>query len=207
MSSVTFDVQYTEPRDRLTSAFRYILAIPHMVISGVWSYLVQVLSVIQWFIILFTGQRNEGIWKLQRSWLAYTARVTGYEALLFDPWPKIGEEPGSEPTTFRLDFVAEANRLTNALRLLWMIPALILLMIISIGAFFVAIASWFAILFTGVQPRGMFDFLLRSVRFYVRFSAYSNLMIDDYPKYEGSEPTGVAAGGGGFQPPTGSAYG
>jgi Domain of unknown function (DUF4389) len=191
MSDVSFDVTYAEQRDRLTTAFRFILAIPHYLIASVWAYLAELLAVVQWFIILFTGRRNESVWNLQRAWLGYAARVYGYIGLLFDKWPAIGPEPQGEPTSFEFRYEPEANRLSNALRIFWLIPAAIVLVFIIIAAYFVAIVSWFAIVITGRHPRGMWDFMLRSQRNYLRFTAYALLMTDTYPWFRGDEPTSV----------------
>ena len=75
MSAVTYDVTYTEQRNRLTSAFRYLLALPHLIVLGVWGYVAELLAVLQWFVILFTGRRNQGMWDFQRSYLGYHTRV------------------------------------------------------------------------------------------------------------------------------------
>ena len=75
MSPVLYDVTYTEPHNRLTTAFRYILALPHLMLLGVWGYAVEFVALLQWFVILFTGGRNEGLWSFQRSYLGYAARV------------------------------------------------------------------------------------------------------------------------------------
>ncbi|MBA3286984.1 MAG: DUF4389 domain-containing protein [Acidimicrobiia bacterium] len=45
---------------------------------SLWGQLAELLAVIQWFIVLFTGQRNDGIWNMQRAYLDYAARVQGY---------------------------------------------------------------------------------------------------------------------------------
>ncbi len=97
MSSYTYDVGYPQERNRMTVAFRIILAIPHLIVSQVWGYLAQVLAVVQWVIVLFTGKRNEGIWNLQQSWLGYYSRVIGYVDLLFDQYPAFGTEAGPVP--------------------------------------------------------------------------------------------------------------
>jgi hypothetical protein len=194
MSDVSYDVVYAEERNRLTTAFRLILYIPHYVIVAVWSYLTQLLAIFQWFVILFTGRRNESIWRLQRAWLAYAARAYSYVGLLFDKWPAIGPEPQGEPTRFEFEYEAEADRLSNALRILWLIPAAIVLMFIAIGSAFVTIVSWFAIVITGGHPRGMWDFILRFNRNYLRFGAYCLLMSDVYPWFRGDEPTSTVTG-------------
>lgn len=193
-----FDVAYTEPRNRLTVAFRLILAIPHLIVVGVWAYLAEILAVVQWFIILFTGKRNRGLFDMQLSWLSYAARVYAYVGLLYDPWPNIGPDQRDEPTEFTPPtYVEEANRLTSALRIIWIIPALIILYVLAIGVYVVSLIAWFAILFTGKHPRGMFDFVVRVHRTGLRTVSYGLLMHDEYPKYLGSEPTGQVGPAGG----------
>ena len=58
-----------------------------------WGYLAEILAVVQWFIVLFTGKRNQGLWDLQWAWLGYDSRVYGYVYLLFDPYPAFGTDP------------------------------------------------------------------------------------------------------------------
>jgi hypothetical protein len=73
----------------------------------------------------------------------------------------------------------------------------------------VLFVSWFVIVITGKQPRGMFDFIARVNRFSFDLTAYSLLMTDVYPWYDGSEPTSaLTPGDGGGQRslgPSGSA--
>ena len=183
MSEVNYDVRYTEDRNRLTTAFRIILAIPHLIVMGVWGYLAELLAVIQWFVILFTGKRNEGMFKLQNQWLGYASRVIGYYSLMFDPYPPFGTEEGATGVTYGLRYEEPANRLTNGLRFIWAIPAMLILAVLAIGAYVVGIISWFAIVITGKHPRGMFDFMLKVLRFAVQTYAYMFLMTDTYPKF------------------------
>jgi hypothetical protein len=186
MSTLAYDVTYEEPRNRLTVAFRIILAIPHLIVSQVWGYLAEVLAVVQWFIAVFTGKRNEGIWNLQQSWLGYASRVTGYTDLLYDEYPAFGTDPGNVPVRTSISFEEDANRLTVGLRFLWIIPALIVAAVVGIGAAVLLLISWFAILFTGKMPRGMWDFILKVVRYTLQVQAYGLLMTDEYPKFGSS---------------------
>lgn len=183
MSQYSYESTYTESRNRLTVAFRIILAIPHMIISYVWGIFAQIIAIVQWFIILFTGKRNEGIWNLHQQWLGYTGRVYGYMGLLFDEYPPFGTSAGNLPLTTSIENEVPANRLTCALRLIWAIPAIIISAIIGIGLFFVVIVSWFAIVITGKHPRGMWDFVLRGLRYSLQTNAYTYLMTDTYPKW------------------------
>ena len=108
------------------AAFRIILAIPHLIIVQVWAYLTEILAVIQWFIVLFTGRRNEGLWNLQNAWLGYYCRVYGYVDLLYDPYPAFGTDPGPVPVRTQFSYDEPADRLTNGLRFIWAIPAIVI---------------------------------------------------------------------------------
>ena len=183
MSQPTFTIEYTEPRSRLTAFFRFVLAIPHILVCGIWQYLAYILTFFQWWVILFTGRRNESLWNMQRSWLAYAARVYSYYGLMYDKWPNIGAEPNGEPTTFDFEYQAEASRLTNFFRIFWMIPTFIVAIVVMIGALVSTAVCWFAIVITGNQPRGMFDFLAKVHNFMVRTWACNLLMSDVRPKF------------------------
>jgi Domain of unknown function (DUF4389) len=202
VSSIGYDVTYQEQRNRLTNAFRFILAIPHLIVSQVWGYLAQILGVIQWFVIVFTGKRNEGMFNLQKSWIGYYSRVVGYSSLLYDPYPAFGTEPGNAPVRTEISYEESANRLTTALRFLWIIPAAIIYIFVAIGGAVVTLISWFAILFTGKQPRGLWDFELKVLRFSLQLQAYSLLMTDTYPKFG----EGALATSGSVPPPPPSSY-
>ena len=183
MSRPEFSITNTPERSRVSTLFRLVLVIPHSIISNAWNYLVQILTFFQWWVILFTGGRNEQMWKLQNAWLGYAARVNSYQGLMFDKWPNIGPEPNGEPTTYSFQFEKSASRLSNFFRLLLVIPAAILAMLVLLVGVLATIVSWFAILITGKHPGGLFDAMLKVHRYMVDFNAYVLLMTDDYPKF------------------------
>jgi Domain of unknown function (DUF4389) len=200
MSQYTYDVTYAESRNRLTVLFRIILAIPHLVVSQVWGYLAQILAVIQWVIVVFTGKRNEGIFNLQASWLGYYSRVVGYVDLLYDQYPAFGTDTGSVPVSGGIAYEATGNRLTTLLRFLWIIPAAIIAVLVYIGAGVVLVISWFVIVITGKQPRGMWDFVLKALRYVLQVQAYALILTDVYPKF-GAGAVTVSAYGSSPPPP------
>lgn len=189
MSVFTYDVGYKEERNRLTTAFRIILAIPHLIIAQVWGYLAEILAFIQWFIILFTGKRNENMFNMQRSWLYYAARVYGYVGLMYDEYPAFASDGPPAPVRTSLAYEENADRLSSALRIIWAIPALIILIVVGIAAEVLVLISWFVIVITGKHPRGMWDFILKVMRMGLQVESYAFLMTDTYPKFgEGAGP-------------------
>ncbi len=115
----------------------------------------------------------------------------GYTELLYDQYPAFGTDPGSVPVRSAISFEESANRLTSALRLIWIIPAAIIGAIMGIAAFVVVVISWFSIVITGKQSRSMWDFVLKVVRFTLQVQSYGLLMTDTYPKFgEGAMAVG-----------------
>ena len=183
MSQALFNVEYNAERSRLTNLFRVILVIPHLILVEAWQYLIQLVTLFQWFFILATGKRNEAIWKLQNDWLAYASRVWGYYSLMFDKWPNIGAEPNGEPTSYSFEYSETANRLTNFFRILWLIPSIIIGFFVLTAAVVCTVLAWFAIVITGRHPRGLFDFVMKSHQFVIRVQSCALLMTDTRPKF------------------------
>ena len=88
-----------------------------------------------------------------------------------------------EPLGFRSRQPEERNRLTAALRIIWVIPQFIVLWFVSIAAFFVAIYGWFGALFTGELPEFAEVFLAGVIRWGARVGGYAYFLTDDYPPY------------------------
>lgn len=182
---VLYDVANPPERNRLTVAFRIILEIPHVILLAVLGFVAAVVTIVHWFAILFTGRRHEGLWSFGQGVHAYGTRVGAYMLLLHDQYPAfgIGDDPAS-PVQYRLEYAAEADRLTNGLRIIWAIPALIIANVLNSVAQIVALVSWFAILFTGHHPQGMHDLTKQAQRYVSRTYAYAMLLTDQYPRWE-----------------------
>ena len=180
----TLDIPYSESRNRVTVLVRIILVIPHLVVYYVLNIAAQIATFAHWFIQVFTGKRNPGIAGFVSKVIAYQARILGYSGLLFDEYPGFFDDQGKTPARIDVQYSeGPVNRLTVALRLIWAIPAAIIAAVIGIAVEVVTIICWFAIVITGKQPRGMFDFCLKGHRFALQVNTYVNLLTDTYPKY------------------------
>jgi hypothetical protein len=64
------------------------------------------------------------------------------------------------------------------------IPHYVVLFFLWIAALVVVIVAWFAILFTGRYPRGLFDFVEGVIRWHNRVIAYAWVLVTDrYPPF------------------------
>lgn len=167
----------------------WLLGIPHLLISNVLSNVGSVLALVSWFAIVFTGRLPEGIANFQCLVLRYQARAYSYVLWLREPYPAFDftmtpEEPGADPLRVAIGYQLEdRNRLTVGLRFIWAIPIMLFVMIVSLGAFFVTVAAFFAVLFTGRWPEGMRRFVVATGRLSIRAGAYFYLLLDDYPPF------------------------
>jgi hypothetical protein len=87
------------------------------------------------------------------------------------------------PAQLEIAYPQELNRWLPLVKWLLVIPHYFVLIFLGIGAFFVAIFAWFAVLFTGRYPRGAFDYLVGVTRWSNRVSAYYMFMVDPYPPF------------------------
>jgi hypothetical protein len=94
----------------------------------------------------------------------------------------VNENP-DYPARLEIDYPTELNRWLPLVKWLLAIPHYFALFFVGIGACVVVIISFFAVLFTGRWPRGMFDFLVGTFRWGYRVAAYVHLMTDAYPPF------------------------
>jgi len=91
------------------------------------------------------------------------------------------------PVTLKVEFPERLSRLTTFFRLFMLIPQIVVLYFINIAGDIIVFISWWAILFTGRYPKGLFDFVVWWFRWSTRFAGYAYLVTDKYPPFSGSE--------------------
>ena len=85
--------------------------------------------------------------------------------------------------TLEVEYPERLSRLLIFVKWLLVFPNLIVLGLLFIVAFVAWVIAWFAILFTGRFPRGLFDFLVGVVRWSYRVNVYTNFLRDEYPPF------------------------
>ena len=107
-----------------------------------------------------------------------------YFLLLTDAYPSTVEEQAVHLEIDYPDVEKDLNRWMPIVKWLLAIPHYICLFFLAIGAFFAMIVAWFAILFTGRYPKGLFDYVVGVGRWGLRVSAYAFLLVTDrYPPF------------------------
>ena len=175
---VTDDLQ----RNRLTSFFRLILAIPHLVWLALWSIVAVLAAVANWVATLVNGKSPEGLHNFLATYVRYQTHVYAYVLLIADPFPGFGGKPGY-PIDLEIDPPQRQNRLTVFFRGILAIPALFLSNLLSQLNQLLAIFSWFIALVTGRVPEGIRNFAALAMRIETQTYGYALLLTSRYPSF------------------------
>ena len=193
-------------RDRITTLFRFILAIPHLILvggaaigwtagsgsqsgnmgswggeTGLLGAVAYFLAIISWVGIVLTGMQIVGIRQFTMFYLRWRTRALAYLMLLEDAYPPFGDAP--YPTSIDIVDPVARDRVTVFFRLILALPHLIVLIFVLFAWCVTTVVAWFAILFTGTYPLGLYEFGVGSLRWLLRVEAYMLLLVDEYPPF------------------------
>ncbi len=199
---VTFAVDYPDrPLDRLTTFFRIFVAIPILIVlgaiaGGTWQWSSSehggsavaagtggLLFFAPLLLIVFRQKYPRWWFDFNLQLQRFSTRVAAYLALMDDRYPATDEEQ-----SVHLDYpypdAAQLNRWLPLVKWFLAIPHYIVLFFLGIGAFVAVVIAWFAIVFTGRYPRGLFDFVEGVIRWQNRVIGYAFVLVTDtYPPF------------------------
>jgi hypothetical protein len=201
--AVRLTIDYPERLDRLTTAFRFIWAIPILILYGLvngssWtrqvdqagnvitsssSGVVFGLFVATMLMIVFRQRYPRWWFDFAVELARFGARVGTYVLLLTDQYPSTVE---AQSVHLEVDYpaVETLNRWLPLVKWFLAIPHYIVLAVLGLVVLVVTIIAWFAILFTGSYPKGLFDFVVGVGRWGTRVWAYAFLLVTDvYPPF------------------------
>jgi len=206
MQPATYPVQVSgdypaRTLNRLTSAFRIFVAIPILIVLGsvngsTWSFysrhgaqvVVAGAGGLLFFgpLLMILFRRKYPRWwfdwnlELQR----FINRVLAYVLLMDDRYPATDEQQAVHLDYADPDGGRALNRWLPLVKWFLAIPHYIVLAFLWIAVIVVEIIAWFAVLFTGRYPRGMFDFVQGVIRWGARVVAYAFVLVTDkYPPF------------------------
>jgi hypothetical protein len=190
---VHFSVDYPDRAlNRVTTAFRIIVIIPIAIVlaavssAGGWAGAgAGGLLVLAPLLMILFRQKYPRWWfdwnlELQR----FANRVAIYLALMDDRYPSTDERQSVHLEYNYPDVRRDLNRWIPLVKWFLAIPHYIVLLFLDIAVIVVVIVAWFAILFTGRYPRGLFGFVEGVIRWHNRVLAYAFVLITDrYPPF------------------------
>ena len=202
-------VDYPERLDRVTTAFRLIWVIPiAIVLSALSAQATSTVTIVNTtgqvvtqvnrtgggvaaglfaatlLMILFRRRYPHWWFDFALQLNRFSARVGAYLALLTDRYPSTEDEQSVHLDLDYPDAEKDLNRWLPLVKWFLVIPHLIVLAFLGLGAVVAVVVAWFAILFTGRYPRGLFDYVVGVGRWALRVQAYATLLVtDEYPPF------------------------
>jgi hypothetical protein len=199
---VRFAVEYPDRHlNRLTTAFRAFAAIPILIVfaaiegfSGGWGDESRTSAVAvggtgllflpPLLMIVFRQKYPRWWYDWNLELLRFSNRICAYVALMDDRYPSTDEPQGVEFEAPYPDARGGLNRWLPLVKWLLAIPHYIVLVFLWLGALVAVILAWFAILFTGRYPRGLFNYVEGVLRWQNRVIGYAFILVtDDYPPF------------------------
>jgi len=114
----------------------------------------------------------------------FSTRVAAYVALMDDRYPSTDEDQSVRLDIDYPDVPRDLNRFMPLVKWLLVIPHIVVLAFLGIGAVGAIIIAWFAILFTGRYPRALFTYVEGVLRWSTRVTGYAFLLATDtYPPF------------------------
>jgi hypothetical protein len=195
---VQFSVDYPDRQlNRLTTGFRIFTAIPIAIvlaalvgggttfgsttIAGAGAGLLFLPPLLM---ILFRQKYPRWWFDWNLELLRFSNRIYAYLALMDDRYPSTDERQ-----SVRLDFPypdaeRDLNRWLPLVKWFLAIPHYIVLVVLWLLAFFCVVIAWFAVLFTGRYPEGLFGIVEGVIRWGNRVTAYAFVLVTDrYPPF------------------------
>jgi hypothetical protein len=185
--------------NRLTTFFRLIMIIPILIIfallikvtipeepAGYSVYIYTSGYILFPTILMLLFRRKYPRWWF--DWnvalVKFAMRFSVYFLLLRDEYPSTDDEQAVHIEIPYPNAKESLNRWLPLVKWFLAIPHFIVLCFFGIAAFICAIIAWFAILFTGRYPKGLFDFVVGVERWSLRVTAYCFLLTTDvYPPF------------------------
>jgi len=198
------EVDYSAEHDRVKTLFRVVLIIPIAVVYEVLTAgvtrtvydrsgeaasttsggIASGLFLATLLMILFRRRYPRWWFDFALELTRFGARVGAYLVLLTDAYPSTVEEQSVHLQIDYPDVERDLNRWLPLVKWLFAIPHVLVLIFLSVAAFVAVVFAWFAILFTGRYPQGLFDFVVGVGRWWLRVEAYAVLLVTDrYPPF------------------------
>jgi hypothetical protein len=198
-------------RNRLTVALRIILVLPHILWFALWSIVMIVVAVVQWFVLLVTGRPAGSLHRFTCNYIRYRTHLGAYLSLAANPYPGFVGEEGEYPVDVILPGPEPQARWKTLLRIVLAVPALLMALVLGggsltppttgvrrggfggggLGGFLTFVAGflgWFASLARGRMPQGLRDASAYGVGYGAQVLAYLLLVTERYPN---SDPTAM----------------
>jgi hypothetical protein len=166
---------------RVLVFFRLPLAIPHLVWLALWTVVVVIVSILNWFATLFAGTPPRAFHRFLAAYVRYSLHVSSFVYLAANPFPGFTGEQGRYPLDVIVPEPQRQNRWVTGFRFILTIPAFLVNSALGSALFVAAVLTWFVALVTGSAPWGLRNLSAYALRYGAQVNAYIFLLTEQYP--------------------------
>jgi hypothetical protein len=168
-------------QNRLTVAFRVILAMPQFIVLYFLFIAAFVVAVIGWFAALFTGRLPGWAHNFLGGVIRWYIRVDAYMFLLTDQYPPFSLDDAEYPVRPILPAPGPLNRVSVLFRIILAIPAAVFFQIVEYGLTIpLLLVMWFVVLFRGSLPSAFYDAYSALLRYQLRLHSWFLMLTSEY---------------------------
>lgn len=168
----------------------FYIVLPHtflLIFLGLWG---GILTIIAWWVVLFTGRYPQSFFEYQEKLIRWNTRLSARVMHLSDGYPAFGLDAKDEHVEVEIEYPEKISRGVLILRLLFgaiyvLIPHGFVLFFRTIASSVLSFLAWFAVLFTARYPASWHEFNVGTLRWGFRVNLYMSFMTDEYPPFSG----------------------
>jgi uncharacterized protein DUF4389 len=179
---VHLEIDYPDRLSRLLIFVKWLLAIPHYIALFFLGIGAAIATLIAWFAVIITGRYPRSLFDYNLGVHRWGLRVSAYLLLLTDAYPPFAlEDDRGQPVRLNVDYPERVDRWRPLLNWLLALPVALVAGLMIYVAYAVVFLAWFAILFTGRFPQGLFKIVAVALRWQANVNFYIYWMTAQYP--------------------------
>jgi hypothetical protein len=189
MYPAVFHILKPEHPSRLMLLLRPFLLLPLWLWSIPYTILMTVVHFAAWITAVILGRNPQILWDFLEGYFRFTATLAAYALFLTDMYPPFtGDAERRRGIGVLVEYPSRLSRWTVLLRPLLLFPHFFFAFGYTIPFLIVHVLSALTILVAGRLADWQCSWLRAFFIYHARLRAYSLLLVDEYPPFNGSQP-------------------
>jgi hypothetical protein len=180
--TTSVSVDFPPRHSRLTTFFRWILVIPLVIFAYFYEIATFIAVIVTWLVMIVTGRYPAGLYGFVSGFVRFYMRMAAYMFLLVDAYPPFsgGEHPEYPVHTTIPGRKLKYSRLKAFFRIIYIIPAYIVVVVLSFVLMVLEVVAWIVILISGRLPGFIERYMEFTFGWLLKYQALFLLLIENY---------------------------
>jgi hypothetical protein len=182
MDAPSITIEFPQKRSRLTTFFRFLLAIPLFIFAYFYEILALIAAIVAWFALVFTARYPASLYRFTSGYVRFYMRLVSYAFIVVDKYPPFsGGEYPDYPVQIAIPERKERySRLKAFFRLIYILPILILLYVLMLVFCVLDVLAWLCALIAGRVPGFIENYMRFTLGWLLKYEALFLLLTENY---------------------------